>query len=38
VTAKEGGENNWMNGIKHELESVGMGDIWENGRNIDKNV
>jgi hypothetical protein len=38
VTGKEGGGDNWMNRIRHELESLGMGDIWENGRNNDKNV
>jgi 23S rRNA maturation-related 3'-5' exoribonuclease YhaM len=30
--------NNWMNRIKHELERLGMGEIWNNGRNNDKEV
>jgi hypothetical protein len=28
-TAKEvGGGNNWMRGIKYELERLGVGNIW----------
>jgi hypothetical protein len=35
---KEGGGDNWMNEIKQKLETLGMGDIWENGRNNGKNM
>jgi hypothetical protein len=38
VTAKEGGENNCMSRIKQKSERLSMGDIWDNGRNNDKNT
>jgi hypothetical protein len=30
--------NNWLNKIKQELESLGMGDIWKNGEENNRNV
>jgi hypothetical protein len=37
--ATEGGRGeNWKCRIKQELERLGMGDIWENGRNNNKSL
>jgi hypothetical protein len=30
--------NNWLNKIKQELERLGMGDIWINGEENNRNV
>jgi hypothetical protein len=30
--------NNWLNKIKQELEGLGMGDIWINGEDNNRNV
>jgi DNA repair ATPase RecN len=30
--------NNWLNKIKQELEGLGMGDIWINGEENNRNV
>jgi hypothetical protein len=30
--------NNWLNKIKQELERMGMGDIWINGEENNRNV
>jgi predicted transcriptional regulator len=30
--------NNWMSRITQKLERLGMGDIWKNGRNNNKEV
>jgi hypothetical protein len=30
--------NNWLNKIKQELERLGMGDIWKNGEENNRNI
>jgi hypothetical protein len=34
----EEGWNKWMKRIKRELKILGTRNIWENGRNKDKNI